>query len=189
MGIFIIILIVSVIIFSIFNFLKAGGKTKKLLLIVNVTLYSIIALSLIFDFADNKITAKNSETYEIYHGGILSSLNYKEAQGDYYIIQYGRLMSTEYIAVSKENIDIPWLSKIYSPIKVYCGKNADLYSSEKIEINSESYNSGNDIIKIVPDYSNMLIMIGLIDFMILFIFNTAVFFNVISHSNKEQAEN
>ena len=186
MGIFILLVILITISLSFYNSIMAIQKLKKTVLITNGVFYSIIALLIIFFFADKSITDRDSLNYDIYGGGILGQAHYNKTEDNYYIIKNpGWLSPYTEIAVPKDNVKISVITRIYDPIMVYCNKDTDLYSPDNIiTINSKKYYLSDTIIKIRPNYIDLIFLIGVIDTALLFLFNIGIFLSINSKKGR-----
>ena len=173
MFIFILLIIIITISISVYNSIIAIQKLKKRVLITNGVLYSIIALLIIFFFVDESITDRDSLNYDIYGRGILGQAHYDKTEDNYYIIKNpGWLSPYTEIAVPKDNAKISVITLIYDPIIVYCNKDTDLYSPDNsITINFQKYYLSDTIIKIRPNYFDLIFFIEVIDIALLFLFN------------------
>lgn len=186
MVIFILLVIIITVSISVYNSIIAIQKLKKRVLITNGVLYSIIALLIIFFFVDKSITDRDSINYDIYGRGILGSVHYDKTENDYYIIERHSLSSPyAEIAVPKGNAKISVITRIYDPIMVYCSKDTDLYSPDNsITINSQKYYLSDTIIKIRPDYFDLIFFIGVIDIALLFLFNMVFILHISKKADK-----
>lgn len=180
-----------VISFSVFNIYTAIKRKKKILAVLNGAFYAVIALVLILDNVNSAIITNDSENYSIYHGGILSSVRYDRTEGDYYIIKRSGILTYDEIAVPVKSADIPAVSEIYKPVMIYCKKDTELFDPKMtITVSSKEYNLANTVVEIKPNYSDLILSVGLIDLLILIIFNVVLFtVNIISlNLNKDKTD-
>lgn len=176
-----------VISFSVFNIYTAIKRKKKILAVLNGAFYAVIALVLIFDNIGNAILAEDSENYSIYHGGILSSVRYDRTEGDYYIIKRSGILTCDEIAVPVKSADISSFSEIYKPVMIYCKKDTDLFDPKiTVNISSKEYRLSNTVVEIKPDFSDMILSVGLVDLLVLTIFNVVLFIVNIVSLNKDK---
>lgn len=163
-----------VIIFSIFNIITAIKRKSKRLVILNGVLYAVIAFILIWNNVNTSIISNDSVNYNIYHGGILSSVRYDRTEDDYYIIKRTGFMTCDEIAIPVKSANISSFSRLYKPVQIYCSKDTELYGSEII-VNSKRYYLCDTVIKIAPDFFDLILTIGIIDIIAILIFNLVLF--------------
>lgn len=174
-----ILFIAFFIIISLFNIIMAIKRNKKYVIIFSAVFYSIFLILLLLQCSNEYIIKRDSEKYSIYGKGIFGVIYYERTEDDYYILKECAFLSpyTE-IAVPKENIHIPFITKYYKPVYVYCMKDTDLYKTQ-ITINSEKYESGDTIVKIRPNPLDFTIIVGVYNFMALCLFNVVSFFCIL----------
>ena len=174
-----------VILISIFNIFIAIKRKAKKLAILNGAFYVVTVLVFILENVNNAIITNDSENYSIYHGGILGSVKYERTEGDYHIIKRTGILIDDEIAVPVKSTDISFFSKIYKPVQIYCNKDTELYGSE-ITISSKRYKLCDTVVKIKPDFSDLILSVGFIDLLGLIIFNMVLFIINIVGLNKEK---
>lgn len=163
-----------IIIFSIFNIITSIQRKEKMLVILNGALYAVIAFILIWNIVNTSITSHDSVNYNIYHGGILCSVEYDRTEGDYYIISRTGIMVCDEIAIPVNSANISSFSRLYKPVQIYCSKDTDQYWTE-ITVNSKKYYLCDSAVKIVPDFSDLFLTVLVIDIISIFFFNLILF--------------
>ena len=145
-------------------------------------------ISVGFEIVNANIVSQDSKDYSIYSGGILGSLEYDRTEKDYYIIKERGLFTLTEIAIPAENVDISFFTDIYKPVYVYCSKGTNLYDSQ-ITINSENYELCDTAVKIKPDFLDLILIIGIVDFFVIALFNSVLLIiNIGSLYGKEHSD-
>lgn len=188
MFIFLLLVILLSIALSIYNSIAAVGKLKKAVIVTNSILCSALAFLVIFSVSEKAVTDRDSEQYDIYGKGILGKVHYYKTEDDYYLIKKTIFLSPKAdIAVPKSNAELPFITEIYDPIMIYCKKDTEIYDmNNRIAIGSEEYYLGNEIVKIRPNYIDLIFLIGVADTAIMFLFNMGTAFLILS---KRKARN
>lgn len=170
--IFLLLVIVSIVL-SIYNSIAAVGKLKKAVIVTNSVLCAALAFLVVFSVSEKAVTDRDSEQYDIYGKGILGKVHYYKTEDDYYLIKKTKFLSPKAdIAVPKSNAELPFISEIYDPIMIYCEKDAEIYDMNKsVTIGAAEYYLGDEIVKIRPNYIDLIFLIGVTDIAIMFLFN------------------
>lgn len=129
-------------------------KAKKADIIANTVLLLIVISCCAVGIADKHYVKVMSESYDIQGGEYLDEYDYIGIVADHYTFKKSTFMSDEgRYAIAKDKIDLPAISRIYSPVRFICLKNSK-FSNEKVQLvkkgafyNEINYNS---IVKVVP---------------------------------------
>lgn len=180
--IFLLLVIIISIALLIFNSITAVGKLKKAVIITNSVLCAALAFLVVFSVSEKAVTDKDSEQYDIYGQGFLGKVHYYKTEDDYYLIKKTIFLSPKAdIAVPKSNAELPAVTEVYDPIMIYCEKDAEIYDmNNRIAIGSEEYYLGDEIVKIRPNYIDLIFLIGVTDTAIMFLFNIMISLLILS---------
>lgn len=171
-----VILLLSLIALLIFNAIKSRGKSKKVILIVNGVLLLAMGLTYIAYSIDSHAATVG---YDIYGNSLFGTIHYDREEEGYYIFKETAFLSGyEELAVPKENVEIPQISHIYDPVKLYCRTDTKLYTTQ-ITIGSGEYYLCDSVVKVRPNYFDLTLYAEIACFSILCLFNLVTFVAVL----------
>lgn len=182
------LLAVSFIGFTAADIVKSEGKTRKIFARTDIILAGVFLLGLIYAFIDAGIVDRDREKYEINGSSLFGGISYKGETDDFYLL-YERafLSSGTDIAVPKEAVYLPATAKLSDNLLIYSKKGTEPISySKTISIDSREYCLYDSAVKIRPDLTWDLIVIGFFDLLILYSFNAVIFVIVLVQRKKEE---
>ena len=155
--------------------LKFKKKLNKITHIVNLILFSILILQTAIYISDSLYTNSLRSKYLIKGESLFGSMNYEGEKEGYYLVSSSNFLggSTDY-AIPVEDTKISPISKIYKPIKICYIDDPEHHKPEFIEIDGEEYIIERSVAKIIPEYTVASFILGLIDALIIGIFNLVV---------------
>ncbi len=184
--------------FTIFHAVKRlKGSKKHRILLVNIVLAAVAAVSFILLEVDQKaIDSKRSE-YRVHNGTILGSISYEKQTPSHLFFHESQLFSSGEFVIRTADADLPWICKLYSPVAIYQSKDAPWgYDTDKI--GGKSYPVMQKVEKIVPDYALLFLGFIIIDLFTLAVFDLMMLFRVmlekkaegatIDHENEEKTQ-
>ena len=173
----------------IFNIVHAVKRNIKRIKIINGILLGIIGLIVAGQIADTVITDRDYFSYDIDTSALLGSYNYTgHADGYYLVSQSTFLGSGGNYAIPEENISLPLLTRIYSPVTLYSNKGTDLDDGQEIDIDGWHYIVADNVVKIRPQYFDLFLVTGILDIFILVLYNIIelIVYIVWKHKAKRQ---
>ena len=184
--------------FTIFHAVKRlKGSKKHRILLVNIVLAAVAAVSFILLEVDQKaIDSKRSE-YRVHNGTILGSISYEKQTPSHLFFHESQLFSSGEFVIRTADASLPWICKLYSPVAIYQSKDAPWgYDTDKI--GGKSYPVMQKVEKIVPDYALLFLGFIIIDLFTLAVFDLMMLFRVmlekkaegatIDHENEEKTQ-
>ena len=177
-AILILLVIVGVVLFLvIFNIVSSVKRKVKRVPVVNGILFGIIVGIVFFQITDSISQNRDELTYNIYTSALLGSYNYERNVDGYYIVNSHTFMgSGGSYAIPEEQCSVSLLTKVYSPIRIYCLKDTHLDSQEKtVMIDSRTYVLADNVVKLVPEYFDLYLVVGLIDIGLFLLYNVIEF--------------
>ncbi len=173
--------------FTIFHAVKRlKGSKKHRILLVNIVLAAVAAVSFILLEVDQKaIDSKRSE-YRVHSGTILGSISYEKQTPSHLFFHESQLFSSGEFVIRTADADLPWICKLYSPVAIYQSKDAPWgYDTDKI--GGKSYPVMQKVEKIVPDYALLFLGFIIIDLFTLAVFDLMMLFRVMLEKKAEGA--
>ena len=173
--------------FTIFHAVKRlKGSKKHRILLVNIVLAAVAAVSFILLEVDQKaIDSKRSE-YRVHNGTILGSISYEKQTPSHLFFHESQLFSSGEFVIRTADASLPWISRIYSPVAIYQSKDAPWgYDTDKI--GGKSYPVMQKVEKIVPDYALLFLGFIIIDLFTLAVFDLMMLFRVMLEKKAEGA--
>lgn len=173
--------------FTIFHAVKRlKGSKKHRILLVNIVLAAVAAVSFILLEVDQKAIESDRSKYRVHNGTILSGIRYEKHDGGYYYFHESQLFSSGEFVIRTADADLPWISRIYSPVAIYQSKDAPSgYDTDKID--EKSYPVMQKVEKIVPDYALLFLGFIIIDLFTLAVFDLMMLFRVMLEKKAEGA--
>ncbi len=181
------LLAVSFVVFTAADIVKSEGKTRKVFIIVDIILIGIFAGFMICCHIYVTNIDRDREKYEINGSSLFGGISYKGETDDFYLL-YERafLSSGTDIAVPKEAVYLPATAKLSDNLLIYSKKGTEPISySKTISIDSKEYCLCDSAVKIRPDLTWELVIIGFFDLLILYSFNALIFVIVLVQRKKE----
>ena len=173
--------------FTIFHAVKRlKGSKKHRILLVNIVLAAVAAVSFILLEVDQKaIDSKRSE-YRVHNGTILGSISYEKQTPSHLFFHESQLFSSGEFVIRTADASLPWICKLYSPVAIYQSKDAPWgYDTDKI--GGKSYPVMQKVEKIVPDYALLFLGFIIIDLFTLAVFDLMMLFRVMLEKKAEGA--
>ena len=173
--------------FTIFHAVKRlKGSKKHRILLVNIVLAAVAAVSFILLEVDQKaIDSKRSE-YRVHNGTILGSISYEKQTPSHLFFHESQLFSSGEFVIRTADASLPWISRIYSPVAIYQSNDAPWgYDTDKI--GGKSYPVMQKVEKIVPDYALLFLGFIIIDLFTLAVFDLMMLFRVMLEKKAEGA--
>ena len=162
-------IILATIIVNIVNAVKRKITRIK---VINGILFGIIGLIVVGQIVDTAITDKDYFSYDIDTSALLGSYDYMGHKDGYYIVTQSTFMGTgNSYAIPEKNIHIPLLTRVYSPIKLYSTKGTDIDDGDEIYIDGWHYIIADNVVKIKPEYFDLFLLTGILDILIIVIYN------------------
>lgn len=165
-----IIFVVLVIGITFYNICEAVGNKKKKPIVINGILYGFLAFLLIFNAVSQDRVSSDGLDYTIYSSGLFGNAEYQKTEGEYYIFINSSFMSSDSIAVPKENIDLPLFTKIYKPVHIYCTKD-QTFGDRQITLDGVEYLLGDNVVDVKTDFFPLTLYLGLVNIAVLTAFN------------------
>ncbi len=184
----VLLLAVSFIGFTAADIIKSEGKTRKIFARTDIILAGVFLLGLIYAFIDAGIVDRDREKYEIDGKSLLGgSISYKGETDDFYLFYESAFLSSGTdIAVPKKSVYLPATAKLFDNLLIYRKKGTEPISySKTISIDSREYCLYDNAVKIRPDLTWELVIIGFFDLLILYAFNAVIFVIVLVQRKKE----
>jgi len=156
----------------IFNIVNAVKQKITRIKVVNGILFGLIVILISGQIADTIITDADDFNYDIDTSALLGSYDYVEHTDGYYIVQQSTFLGggSRY-AIPEENVHIPLLTRIYSPVKIYSKKNTNLDDGKEIYINDRRCIIAENVVKIVPEYFDLVVVTGALDILVIILYN------------------
>ena len=173
--------------FTIFHAVKRlKGSKKHRILLVNIVLAAVAAVSFILLEVDQKaIDSKRSE-YRVHNGTILGSISYEKQTPSHLFFHESQLFSSGEFVIRTADASLPWIRRIYSPVAIYQSNYAPWgYDTDKI--GGKSYPVMQKVEKIVPDYALLFLGFIIIDLFTLAVFDLMMLFRVMLEKKAEGA--
>ena len=173
--------------FTIFHAVKRlKGSKKHRILLVNIVLAAVAAVSFILLEVDQKAIESNRSKYRVHNGTILSGIRYEKHEDGYYYLHESQLFSSGEFVIRTADASLPWICKLYSPVAIYQSKDAPSgFSTENID--GKSYPVMQKVEKIVPDYALLFLGFIIIDLFTLAVFDLMMLFRVMLEKKAEGA--
>lgn len=167
----VILILVSLLMFIVYNFRKIKGKLRKALFIVNITLGVLAVLTVALYFANDLAYKSRSRDYRVESGGLLGSMSYLGTEEGYHLVAAsGFLSSGIHYAVPEDEVRVSPILKVYRPAMV-CFLKSSAGMGHDIMINGRRYTLDDDIVGIYPDYFDLCMVGILLEVAALWLFN------------------
>ena len=173
--------------FTIFHAVKRlKGSKKHRILLVNIVLAAVAAVSFILLEVDQKAIESDRSKYRVHNGTILSGIRYEKHEGGYYYFHESQLFSSGEFVIRTADADLPWICKLYSPVAIYQRNDAP-WSYDNINVGGNTYPLMQKVEKIVPDYFLLFLGFIIIDLSTLAVFDLTMLFRVMLEKKAEGA--
>lgn len=171
-----IIMIVIAVVFAVivYNFKKIRGRLRKPFLIVNAVLGAVLVIAVGMSVYSETVYSSASRKYNVSRGGLLGGIYYSETLDGYYIIHVDALFSSDYLAIPAEYVELPRITKVYSPVMIFRSKDSSDRGGD-ITINTSRYRLYDNVVKIVPDYFELSILMFAVGAAAIPVFNVIAF--------------
>ena len=173
--------------FTIFHAVKRlKGSKKHRILLVNIVLAAVAAVSFILLEVDQKAIESDRSKYRVHSGTILGSISYEKQTPSHLFFHESQLFSSGEFVIRTADASLPWISRIYSPVAIYQSNDAPWgYDTDKI--GGKSYPVMQKVEKIVPDYALLFLGFIIIDLFTLAVFDLMMLFRVMLEKKAEGA--
>ena len=173
--------------FTIFHAVKRlKGSKKHRILLVNIVLAAVAAVSFILLEVDQKaIDSKRSE-YRVHNGTILGSISYEKQTPSHLFFHESQLFSSGEFVIRTADASLPWICKLYSPVAIYQRNDAP-WGYDNINVGGNTYPLMQKVEKIVPDYFLLFLGFIIIDLFTLAVFDLMILFRVMLEKKAEGA--
>lgn len=149
--------------FTVFTLKKGNENTKNAAKRVDLVLAAAAAALTIFAVTDAMIENSAKKKYDLYSEEILGSLDYVRTEDGAHILWRSALWTGESIYVP-DSVKLPLITHIYKPVTAYCEKGKPLIADE-LQSNTHPYSmyySGENVVKLKPNYFNLIVVIAAI---------------------------
>ena len=130
------------------------GSHKHRIKLVNIVLIALAAVSFVLLEVDQKAIDSKRSKYEVRNGTVLSALEYRKQENGCYFFHESALFSSGEFVIKQSDAELPWISRIYSPVAIYCRSDA---ATGWETIGGRVYARWDDVVQIVPDYAWLFI--------------------------------
>lgn len=176
MGIMIIIIITALFAaLTVYDIRRIRGRFRMPFRIVNAVLGAVILLAAVLFVYSETECEINSRDYDVSRSGLLGNANYTCTDGDYYIISSSGLFSSDAFAVPREQVKLPHITRLYSPVIILRVK-ADMRTEHGEErYTDKGYRIDWDVVRMIPDYFDLSVIMAVVSVLILVVFNLISF--------------
>ncbi len=149
-------LIATIVLCAVLTVLLAKGRKKA----VNMVMFVLVFIALICNFAVNGKIGK-SEDYEKYGQTIATRIVYKQTKDGYHLFENRSVGPGSYDIAVPDDVELPAYIKNIDKgnVALLSGSKLDIKNSEKIEFDGETYRLVNEVEKIRPDYSFLMMCV------------------------------
>lgn len=165
------IIAVLVIIITAFNLIKSTGKLKKIIKISNMILYSVLIVTIISYFVQEKITSYNSTKYYI-EGGFV----YDGTRDGYHIFYRSAILDGGWKVAIPDKVKLSPLVRLYPSVDLYASSK---YNIEPNIVSNEQYDVIDNVVKAVADFGGFLFSFGLLIVAVISVANPVYFIIVL----------
>ena len=171
-----IIMIVIAVVFAVivYNFKKIRGRLRKPFLIINAVLGAVLVTAVGLFLCSEAVYSAGSRKYHVSRGGLLGGLDYVGTENDYYIFAGGALFAVNHYAVPADSVELPRITKVYSPVMIFRSKDSSDRGGD-VTINTSRYMLYDNVVKIVPDYFELSILMFAVGAAAIPVFNVIAF--------------
>ncbi|GEM_PF-5308657 len=152
-SVYLIILVVSTVLFTLLPLLF-GRKKKKT---VNLIFLCLCIACFIVTNVIRNIDKKDSSNYKVYGGGLFREVEYLETKGGYHIFKEDtlRVMELGHDVAVPDDIELPWYTKNIDryDTKLLCTKGTKIDKNKTIKIDGETYILADNAEKIKTSYT------------------------------------
>lgn len=150
------------------------GRLKKTVLIVNAVLGAVLVTAVGLFLCSEAVYSAGSRKYLVSRGGLLGGLDYVGTENDYYIFAGSALFAVNHYAVPAKYVELPRITKVYSPVMIFRSKDSSDRGGD-VTINTGRYMLYDNVVKIVPDYFELSILMFAVGAAEIPVFNVIAF--------------
>ena len=160
-----ILAVILILALTAFNIIKSSGKLKKILKIGNAVMYGIMGLLLILYFSENAKYEKANREYKVINSGLFSSVTYRGTHDGYHILHRSAFLSSGDNIAVPDTVKLPLVTRVYKTVNLYMEEDSVInYSDDKkIKLGSEYCYPVDGVVKIVPNYFEFIMTVGVFD--------------------------
>ena len=152
-SIYLIILAISTVVFTLLPLIFGKGRKKT----VNLIFLCLCIACFIVTNVIRNIDKKDSSNYKVYGGGLFREVEYLETKGGYHIFKEDTLRVKELghdIAVP-DSIELPWYTEKIDRYntRILCTKDTEIDKNKTIKIDGETYILADNAEKIKTSYT------------------------------------
>ncbi len=185
-GAIVLVVVALPIYFTVFTLKKGNENTRNAAKKVNIVFAAAAAALTIFAVTDTMIENSAKENYDLYREEILGSLDYVRTEDGAHILWQSALWTGNSIQVP-DSVKLPLITHIYKPVTAYCEKGKPLIADE-LESNKHPYSmyySGENVVKLKPNYFNLIFTLAAI-IIISFSGYNFIMFIIVMNERKEK---
>lgn len=180
-------LLVVLIVLFVVNVRLSEGRLHRIAAAVNVLLFALIAAEAALGFVNYRINKSEADDHVSISGlAILGSTNYLRTEDGYHLFSQSAFLSppTEY-AVPEEQLKLPVITKLYSPVVVYFG---EYESADDVELSDGDYPVWSNAELVRPDLVPFAVIAVLITAGVLFIADLIIFIIVMNKRGEKAGQ-
>ncbi len=168
-----------------FNIIKATAGAKFVTGIGNAVLLSLFAGIMVLSNAEEARINDLSVNYNIIGGGFFRSVRYTGESGDYSLFHESNFMTREDFAVPKSSCEVPAQAKLTGNVYIVYTGDIVLYKN-MVTVGSESYNLLDSVVEVIPDTSNIRLIVLILTFVAAVGLNIVMFIIVLVQIKKDK---
>lgn len=131
------------------------GSKKHRVRLVNITLGSVLAVCTVLIAINSHVIESARSKYDVHGSTILGGVYFEKEEDGYYFFSSHTLFSSDEYVVSTDDAKLAWISKLAGEVSV-CTSNNRSYGYKQVEIGGSKYTLWDNVEKIIPDFTFML---------------------------------